>query len=94
MGHGQSYSIFFVCLRLLNRRGSPVGAAVFIANNCERKKNLGYYAILTLKSKTDLRSENWQKLYVQNGMQKSEFAWERNTLTLPGLRSTALAPRL
>ena len=27
-----------------------------------------------------------QKLHVQNGMQKSEFAWERNTLTLQGLR--------
>jgi len=52
------------------------------------------YAIFTPKSNTDLLSEKWQKLHVQNGMQKSEFAWDRNTLTRHGLRPAAMAPRL
>jgi len=35
-----------------------------------REKEKGYYAILWLKSNTDLRCENWQKLHVQNGIKK------------------------
>ncbi len=66
------------------------GTSGVLSHGDDFHKKEGLFAILTPKSNTDLRSENWQKLHVQNGMQKSEFSWDRNTLTLQGLRPVAV----